>query len=85
MRSSVSVLQLLLSPLYDGALAPEHRADLERSGLTSDTIRHHRLMSIPPSLIRRLLGFDLAEMVSAMLIPYPSPTGGWIEHVRLTT
>ena len=30
-----ATLSLLLSPLYDGALAPAHRADLAKSGLTT--------------------------------------------------
>jgi hypothetical protein len=34
-------LALLLSGLYDGALAPEHREDLARSGLTDETLRAH--------------------------------------------
>src|SRR5262249_20104734 len=51
------MLDLLLSDHY-GALAPEHRADLERSGLTSPTIAAQKIRSVPPAMIPRLLGFD---------------------------
>jgi hypothetical protein len=77
-------LQLLLSPVYAGELAPEQRADLAASGLTADTIRAHRFMSVPPSMIRPLLGWDSPRIRSAMLLPYPDPlTGGWLDHVVL--
>lgn len=80
------VLRLLLSPLYDGALAPEHRADLAKSGLAHATIRAHKLMSVPPDLIAPLLGFrehPLRDVRSAMLLPYADPAGGWLDHSRL--
>ncbi len=32
-------LEFLLSSIYGGSLAPEHRADLEKSHLTEDLIR----------------------------------------------
>jgi hypothetical protein len=76
-------LALLLSDLYDGALAPAHRADLEQRGLTAETIRQQRIMSVPPDLIDRLLGFPTPKVVSAYLIPFPDPRGGWMDHVRL--
>ena len=82
-RRSLSGLQLLLSPLYVGALASDHRADLKASGLEPETVRMHKLTSVPPSMLRPLLGFDLKTIVSAMLIPYPAPTGGWMAHVRV--
>jgi hypothetical protein len=80
---SVTTLHLLLSPLYDGALAPAHRADLAKSGLTEETIRTHRIMSVPPDMIRHLLGFDPTGVVSAMVLPFPDPTSGWFDHVRV--
>ena len=74
---------LLLSPLYEGALAPEHRADLRKSGLTPETIRMQRLLSVPPSMIDTLLGFPTPKVSSAYILPYPDPAGGWLNHIRL--
>jgi len=76
-------LELLLSPVYDGALAPEHLADLRKSTLTDQTIRRQFIRSVPPAMIRPLLGFDLAEIRSALLFPFRSPAGGFMDHVRL--
>jgi hypothetical protein len=76
-------LNLLLSALYDGALAPAHRVDLEKGGLTAETYRRHKIMSVPPDLIDRLLGFPTPEVTSAYLIPFPDPRGGWMDHIRL--
>ena len=81
-----AILRLLLSPLYSGALAHEHRADLEKSGLSPETIRLHQIMAVPPDLIAPLVAFredPLREVRSAMLLPYPTPAGGWMEHVRV--
>ncbi len=83
MIGGLGALHLLLSPLYEGALSPEHRADLTKSGLTETTIRMHKLRSVPPDLIGRLLGFDPPEVRSAMLIPYPDPAGGFMDHIRV--
>jgi hypothetical protein len=77
-------LALLLSALYDGALAPEHRADLEKSGLTPATIHTQRIMSVPPGMIDHLLGFSTAkDLRSALLFPFPDLEGGWTPHVRV--
>jgi Domain of unknown function (DUF3854) len=76
-------LDLLLSPLFDGFLAPEHRADLEKSGLTDTTIRMQKIRSVPPDLIDRLLGFDPKQVVSAYILPFADPRGGWTDHVRM--
>lgn len=76
-------LALLLSKWYDGALAPEHLADLRRSALTDDTIRQHFIRSIPPSMIGKLLGFDSPRIVSAMLLPFRSPADGFMAHVSM--
>src|SRR5262249_3198405 len=77
-------LALLLSPIYSGALAPAHLADLRLSGLSDETIRLHRIRSVPPAMIGGLLDFDRARIHSAMLIPFPDPsTGGFMRHVRL--
>jgi hypothetical protein len=76
-------LAFLLGPLYSGALAPAHLADLRKSGLTDETIRAQMLRSVPPGMIDRLLGFPTPTVVSAYLIPFASSRGGWLDHVRL--
>lgn len=76
-------LDLLLSAVYDGALAPEHRADLEKSGLSDETIRLQRIRSVPSAMIDHLLGFPTPKVVSAYLIPFADPRGGWFDHVRM--
>ncbi len=81
--TQVAALRFLLSDAMPGSLAPDHLADLRKSGLTDDTIRRHRIRSVPPGMIGQLLGFDLLEICSVMLIPFPSPCGGFVDHVRL--
>jgi uncharacterized protein DUF3854 len=77
-------LGLLWSPIYSGVLAPSHLADLRQSGLSDETIRLHRIRSVPPAMIGSLLGFDVAHIRSAMLIPFPDPrTGGFMRHARV--
>jgi hypothetical protein len=76
-------LRLLLSRYYDGALAPEHLDDLVKSGLTPDTTAAHYVRSIPLSMIRPLVGFDSTEITSALLFPFRSPRGGFLDHVRV--
>jgi hypothetical protein len=74
-------LALLLSELYDGALAPEHRDNLEQSGLTPATIQAHFIRSVPPAMIARLLGFDVPDLRSALLFPFRAPVSGFMDHV----
>jgi hypothetical protein len=74
-------LALLLSAAYDGALAPAHRADLDRSGLTDATTRAHFIRAVPPALVAPLLGFDVPDLESACLFPFRSPAGGFMDHV----
>lgn len=77
-------LEFLLSCLFDrDPLASNHLEDLRRSGLTEATIQLHRFRSVPPGMIDQLLGFDIPEIRSAMLIPFPDPAGGFLDHVRL--
>jgi uncharacterized protein DUF3854 len=76
-------LELLLSPVYTGALHPEQLADLRKSTLTDETIRVQGIRSVPPSMIQPLLGFDLRGVTSAMLLPFPDPAGGWMDHIRV--
>ncbi len=73
----------LLSRAFDGALAPEHLADLRKSGLTDQTIAAQFIRSVPPAMIGRLLGFDMPSLRSALLLPFRAPTGGFMDHVRV--
>jgi hypothetical protein len=76
-------LQLLLSPVYDGALAPAHREDLDKSGLSEATVAQQYIRSVPPAMIGPLLGFDVRDVTSAYVLPFADPRGGWLPHVRL--
>ncbi len=76
-------LRYLLSDASPGGLAPQHLQDLKASGLTEETIRIQRIRSVPPGMISRLTGFDVAGASSAMLIPFPDPFGGFMDHVRI--
>jgi hypothetical protein len=76
-------LALLLSTVYDGALAPEHHDDLAHSGLTTETIRAHFIRAVPPTMLPTLLGFPVAAIRSALLFPFRSPDGGFFDHIRL--
>jgi Domain of unknown function (DUF3854) len=81
--AAARALDLLLSDLYPGALAPEHLADLRKSGLTTATIETQKIRSIPPTMIPRLLGFDPKRVASAYILPFADPRGGWMPHVRV--
>src|SRR5262245_2432369 len=76
-------LGFLLSDVYAGALARDHREDCAASGLTDATIRTQRIRSVPPDMIDPLLGFPTPKVVSAYLLPFPDLRGGWLSHVRL--
>jgi hypothetical protein len=67
----------------EGVLVDDHRADLYRSGLTDETIALQRFRTVPPGMIAQLLGYDRPGIVSAYLIPFPDPAGGFMDHVRL--
>jgi hypothetical protein len=73
----------LLRPPYDGELAPEHLTDLRRSGLTDETIAAQMIRSVPPAMFSQLLGFDVPSVRSAMLFPFRSPAGGFMDHIRV--
>jgi hypothetical protein len=64
-------------------LEPDHIEDLHRSGLTPDTIRMQRLCSVWMKRLRLLLGIRPQGVRSAMLIPFPDPAGGFMNHVRV--
>jgi Domain of unknown function (DUF3854) len=76
-------LDFLMSCLYDDLLAPEHRADLRKSGLTDETIAEQKIRTVPSHMIDQLLGFPAPDVRHAYLIPFPDPRGGWFDHVRL--
>jgi hypothetical protein len=78
-----STLAFLLSGVNGDGLTPEHLADLRRSGLRDETIRVHRLRSVPSGMIGRLVGFDVPAVRSALLIPFPDQRGGFLDHVRI--
>jgi len=77
-------LELLLSPVSAGALAPAHRADLEKSGITEASRFIQGIRSVPPSDFDRLLGFPVpAAVTSLLLFPYPDPTGGYFDMFQV--
>lgn len=76
-------LEFLLANSSEAGLAPDHHADLRASGLTEETIHRHRLRAVPRGLIGSLLGFDMPCIRSALLIPFPEPAGGFMDHVRV--
>ena len=78
-------LDCLLSAVYDATRLdhPLHLADLRSSSLTDETIRRQKITDVPPGLIDKLLGFATPKVVSAYLIPFADPRGGWMDHVRL--
>lgn len=76
-------LALLISAAYSGALHPEHLADLRKSGLADETIRRQRIRSVPPHMIDPLLRFETPKVLSAYVVPFADPRGGWMDHVRM--
>ena len=60
-------------------LAPNHRQDLEKSGLSEETIEKAGIKSVPPGSISKALGYNNINIESAYLIPYPGTDG----HARL--
>ncbi len=55
-------------------LWPHHRADLERSGLTEETIIASQIVSATEAAVRELLGFGVGP---GMVLPYPGTKGPW--------
>jgi hypothetical protein len=83
LESPRRTLASLLRPMYDDLLAPAHLEDLRRSGLTDATIRAHFIRSVPPAMVRGLLGFDPDGLVSALAFPFRSPAGGFMDHLAV--
>jgi hypothetical protein len=73
-------LEYLLAARYD-ALDPVHLDNLRASGLTDATIGAHFIRTVPRLAIRDLLGFGLPEGATALLFPFRSPEGGFLDHV----
>jgi Domain of unknown function (DUF3854) len=75
----------LLSAVYDGlTLHPDHAADLAKSSIGPATIATHKIRSVPPHMIDRLLGFNApAAVESALLFPFPDPCGGFMDYVKM--
>jgi uncharacterized protein DUF3854 len=67
----------------DWPLAPEHREDLTKSGLSDATIRRHRMFSVWRRKLKALLRFALPGFDSGMVIPFPDPAGGFLDHIRV--
>jgi hypothetical protein len=82
---SVGHLDLLLSCVYDGhrLSLPLHRADLYKSGLTDAVISTQKFTDVPPAMLPVLLRFNPVKVVSAYLIPFAEPRGGWMRHIRM--
>lgn len=57
------------------SLAPEHYADLQKSGLSGDTIRVAGIKSVPPDQFNKRLGRNTSDILSMYEIPYPNITG----------
>jgi len=77
-------LDFLLSVLYEhDPLLSYHLADLRASGLTDATIAQQKFRTAPPQMIDILLGFPTPRVVSAYVLPFADPRGGWMAHIRL--
>jgi hypothetical protein len=77
-------LEFLLSRVFDGSLAPAHRADLDKSGITEASRIAQGIRSVPPSDLDLLLGFQVPTAVrSLMVIPYPDPDGGYFDAFQV--
>ena len=78
-------LDFLLSSVYDRSdLHPDHLADLQKSGLSYETITRQKFRTVtPPSLFDHLLGFQVPMGVTSMyVIPFFDTNGNLTDHVR---
>jgi hypothetical protein len=76
----------LMSVVYDRmTLHPDHLADLKKSALTAETISVQKIRTVPPHMIRFLLGRSPYKgITSAYVIPFYDPRGhGWMPHIRM--
>ena len=78
-------LRHLLSPVFLDSLAPTHRIDLEKSGITETTRREQGFRSVPPADFERLLGRSVSAAIRSMLlVPFPAiEPGDWLDHFQV--
>jgi len=78
-------LDFLLAEIYASSdLHPEHRADLQKSGISDPTSKLQKIRTIPPHMIDQLLNFPALKVTSAYLLPFADPQrGGWMDHIRM--
>ncbi|MGA7562293.1 MAG: DUF3854 domain-containing protein [Desulfobaccales bacterium] len=57
------------------SLNPEHLADLQKSGLTDETIRTAGIYTVPPDEIGKKLGGNDSGILSLLSFPYPGNEG----------
>jgi uncharacterized protein DUF3854 len=77
-------LDFVLSSIFDTTtLHPEHQADLDKSGITDETRRLHKIRSVPPDMIGTLLGFEPRGVRHALLFPFPASAGGFLDYVKM--
>ena len=77
-------LRALLSPVYDRALAPGHRADLIDKSRISDALRLEQGIQSVPLAMFRPLGLHVPEAVTSMLLfPYVGIGGAWTGHFQV--
>ena len=55
-------------------IAQEHLEDLQKSGLTENTIREAKIYTVPPKDINKILGWDM-PIKSLLAFPYPGCNG----------
>ena len=62
-------------PWHDLRLHPEHKADLQKSGLFAATVRALNIHTILPRDIRQHLSFRDERITSVLCFPYPNEEG----------
>jgi hypothetical protein len=77
-------LDFLLCRLYDHSpLDSQHAADLAKSGITDETRLQHKIRTVPPEMLRPLLGYDPRGVRTALLFPFPDFDGGFMDYVKV--
>lgn len=64
-------------PFGHNPFHPAHLADLLKSGISDETIIHHRIQSVRPADITKRAGFDIPGLISAYIIPFPPFSDGY--------
>ena len=66
------------------SLAQVHRDDLNKSSISELLRVEQGIRSVPPSDFDGLLGRNVSAAVhSLLLLPYPDPAGGWMDHFQV--